>query len=404
MKKGPQSAAVKFIFVTILLDAIGLGLLIPVLPDVLRRFSTDASTVASGYGYFIGVYALMQFLASPVLGALSDRFGRRPILLISLCGAGLDYAFMALAPNLGLLFVGRVISGLTGASMTVASSYMADISDDSNRSANFGMIGAAWGSGFILGPMLGGQLSAWGPMAPFAAAAILNLLNFGFGLFVLPESLDPAHRRHLELKRLNPFKSVFHVLKPSPYSSLVWAFFILFIAGQVHPVNWTLYTEAKFGWTARQVGWSLSYVGVTIALSNGFLTRIINPRLGETRSLSLGLWIYVLGFLAFGLASQGWMMYAIMTVFAVSGITVPALQSIASRQIAPNKQGEFQGSLMSLGSLASVIAPLAFTPIFVHFTAPGASLHFPGAAYVAASLICLLAVAIDWTRDKRLDS
>ena len=186
----------------------------------------------------------MQFVASPVLGSLSDRFGRRPILLVSLLGAALDYLFMAFAPSLPLLYLGRVISGLTGASMTVASSYIADVSDDSNRAANFGMIGAGFGVGFIAGPALGGLLAAWGPKAPFLAAAVFNLCNFAFGLFVLPESLDLAQRRHVELKRLNPFASVLKVLRPSPYVFLIWVFFIIFLAGQVHPVNWTLYTEA----------------------------------------------------------------------------------------------------------------------------------------------------------------
>ncbi|MCE9598845.1 MAG: MFS transporter, partial [Spirochaetia bacterium] len=208
-----NKANVWFIFTTILLDAIGIGLLIPVMPDILRRFTNDPVIVSEYYGYFIGAYAIMQFFASPVLGSLSDRFGRKSILLISLLGAGLDYIFMAFAPTLTLLFIGRIISGLTGASMTVASSYMADISDDKNRSANFGMIGAGWGVGFIAGPMLGGLLAGFGPTAPFLVAAMLNILNFLFGVFVLPESLSLANRRQIQIKNLNPFTSIVKILK-----------------------------------------------------------------------------------------------------------------------------------------------------------------------------------------------
>lgn len=395
-----SSAKVQFIFITILLDAIGMGLLIPVLPDVLRRFNPDPVFVAGHYSWFLGVYAIMQFFASPVLGSLSDRYGRRSILLVSLLAAALDYGFMAFAPTLLLLYIGRVISGLTGASMTVAGSYMADISTDEDRGANFGLIGAAWGSGFIVGPLIGGAVSGLGYAAPFLIAGGLNLLNFAFGLFVLPESLPPEHRRQVQLKQLNPFRSVFRVLKPSPISTLVWIFFILFVAGQVHPVNWTLYTQTKFGWSTLQVGLSLTFVGAVIALSNGLLTRWAIPRFGEDRSLHIGLWVYCIGFALFGLASQGWMMFAVMTFFAISGIAMPALQSIVARHVPGNEQGELQGSLVSLGSLAAVIAPFLFGGLFEHYSRPDAPVRFLGAAYVGAAIICLGALALDFFRAK----
>lgn len=393
-----KKASVRFIFVTILLDAIGLGLLIPVLPDVLRRFSAEPGFVALHYGWFIGAYAAMQFVASPVLGSLSDRYGRRPVLLVSLLAAGVDYLFMAFAPTLLLLYIGRVISGLTGASMTVASAYMADISSDKDRGANFGMIGAAWGTGFILGPLIGGAVSHWGAAAPFIAAAVLNLLNFAFGLFVLPESLDDKHRRTIELRGLNPFGSVIRVLSPSPYVLLVWAFFILFIAGQVHPVNWTLYTQTKFGWSAWDVGLSLSFVGICIAAGNALLPRLLIPKFGEARAFHFGLWVYAIGFFLFGVASKGWMMYAIMVFFAFSCVAMPALQSIVSRQVPANRQGELQGSMVSLGSLASVIAPIVFSWLFGHFTREGARPYFAGAAYVGAAVICMGAVGLNSLR------
>lgn len=389
-----KSAGVWFIFFTILLDAIGLGILIPVLPDVLRRFTSDPSAVSEYFGYFVGVYALMQFIASPVLGSLSDKYGRKFILLISLLGAGLDYLFMAFAPTMGLLFLGRVISGLTGASMTVASSYMADISDDNNRAAHFGMIGAAWGSGFICGPLLGGLFSHYGATAPFLIAALLNVVNFIFGLFILPESLPPEKRRHIDWSHLNPLASVFKILQPSPYVMLVWIYFLILTAGQIHPVNWTLYTQTKFGWSAWEVGLSLSFVGLTIALSQAFLTRLLIPRLGEERSITVGIAIYSISFVLFGLAAQGWMMYAVMIVFCVAGITMPALQSILAKYVPSNQQGQLQGSLMSLASLSSTIAPLIFTPLFIHFTQDKSTIYFPGAAYVGAGLICLIALGL----------
>ncbi len=392
MIKAERVAAVRFIFVTILLDAAGLGILIPVLPDVLRRFSDDPAVVSANFGWFISAYALMQFAASPVLGSLSDRYGRRSILLSSLLGAALDYLFMAFAPTLPLLFVGRAISGLTGASMTVASSYMADISDDKTRSANFGMIGAGWGIGFILGPLAGGLLASLGPKAPFIAAALLNLVNFLYGWLLLPESLPPERRRKTSARELNPIASIFRIVKPSAFAPYIWIYFLVFLAGQIHPVNWTLYTETKFGWSSWQVGLSLSFVGVMIAVAQGGLTRVIVPKLGEQRSLTLGLTIFAVSFALFSVASKGWMMYAIVVLFSLSGITMPSLQSILAKHVPPDRQGEMQGSLVSLGSLSSILAPLIFTSLFVRFTSGGGA-YFPGAAYLGASGICCFTLA-----------
>ncbi|MBS1983671.1 MAG: TCR/Tet family MFS transporter [Bdellovibrionales bacterium] len=383
-----------FILGTILLDAIGVGLIIPTLPDVIRRFSADPVFVNEYFGYFISVYALMQFVASPVLGSLSDRFGRRIILLCSLLGAGLDYLLMALAPNLGWLFVGRVVSGLTGASMTVASSYMADISNDSNRSTNFGLIGAGWGMGFILGPMLGGWLGSYGSHVPFYGAAVLNILNFVFGLFVLPESLPPAKRRAFTGARLNPLASLRKILSPSPPMWLIWIYLLLLLAGQSHPSIWTLYTQHKFGWTSVQVGLSLSFVGLSIGLVQGGLTRVIIPKLGEARSVHWGFYFYIVGFLLFAFATQGWMMYAVMGLFALTGISPPALQSLISRDAPPEEQGELQGSLMSIASLTAIVGPLLYTSLFARFTRPDASIYFPGVAYLVAAIISALALTL----------
>lgn len=385
-----KKATVHFIFATILIDALGIGILIPIFPDVIRRFGSDPDFVNHYFGYFISVYALMQFLASPVLGSLSDRYGRRPVLLLSLVMAGLDYVLMAFAPNLWILFLGRVIAGLTGANMTVASSYMADISDDSNRSANFGLIGAGWGIGFIVGPLIGGALGGFGPHAPFLAAAVLSLVNFAWGLFVLPESLPADRRRQIDLKRLNPFASLAKILRPSPILLLVWIYFLLFFAGYVHPSIWTLYSQYKYGWTAFDVGLSLSFVGVVGAFTQGFLTGKLIPRWGETRTLRIAIWLSAANFGLIAFATQGWMLYAIIGLTSLSGLGGPAIQSLISAKVPPQEQGELQGSLMSLGALTLIVAPIIYTSLFAAGTAPGAAVHFPGAPYVFATLICVV--------------
>ncbi len=394
MIKKNRAASLKFIFATIFLDALGIGLLIPVFPDVIRRFSSNPEFVNQYFGFFISIYALMQFLASPVLGSLSDRYGRRIVLLNSLLFAGLDYILMAFAPTLSILFVGRILSGLTGASMTVASSYMADISDDSNRSANFGMIGAAFGLGFIIGPALGGVIGELGPQAPLLAAAFLNLLNFAFGYFVLPESLPEKHRRQIVISKLNPFSSLLKIIKPSSISILVWVYALINLGGQSHPSIWTLYTQYKFGWSSFQVGLSLSFVGLVIAFSQGYLTRIIIPKLGEAKSILFGNFFYMLGFGLFAFATQGWMMYAIMAIFSLSGVAIPAIQSMISKKIPPHEQGELQGSLISIASLTAIVGPIIYTNLFAHFTRATTPIHFPGISYFAASMICLLAIIL----------
>lgn len=388
VKKTPKSARAQFIFATIFLDALGIGLIIPTMPDIIRRFGTDPAFVSQYFGYFISVYALMQFLMSPVLGSLSDRFGRRSILLVSLLFAGLDYILMAYAPTLGILFVGRVLSGLTGASMTVATAYMADVSDDSNRAANFGLIGAGFGMGFVAGPILGGLLGAYTPHAPFLAAAALNLLNFIFGIFVLPESLPESSRRKFDLKRLNPFKSMLIAVRPSSILLMVWVYILVFFAGNVHPAVWTLYTQYKFGWSAWQVGLSLTFVGIVIAIAQGWLTRIIIPRLGEYRSIVVGLAVGGIALCLWSVANQGWMMYAIMAFASIGGIGGPALQSELAKEAPPSQQGELQGTLVSLGSLTAIISPLFYTTLFTEFTRPDGVI-FSGAPYLAAGAIQL---------------
>jgi DHA1 family tetracycline resistance protein-like MFS transporter len=383
-----RKASVPFIFATVLLESLGIGIIIPILPDLIRRFTLEPDYISKYLGYFMSVYALMQFVCSPILGRLSDRFGRRPVLLTSLFGSAFDYVIMAFAPSLLILFIGRVISGMTGAGASVATAYMADISDDSNRSANFGMIGAAFGIGFIIGPAIGGLISHYGPSAPFLAAALLNALNFLFGYFVLPESLAPENRRPVAIHQLNPFGSLLKVFTTKGIFLFVWVFVLLFLAGNVHPAMWSLYTETKFGWTSVQVGISLACVGVAMAFTQGYLTRILIPKWGDAKALVIGTIIGAVAFAMFAFATQGWMIYLILVPSALQGISNPALQSIISGQVPADEQGELQGSLMSLGSLTAVIAPILYTYLFSEFTRADAPFQFIGMPYLVAALIC----------------
>ncbi len=388
MVKNTKQKSLPFIFTTVVLEMMGIGIIIPVLPDVIRRFTTDPQLVNNYFGYFVAVYALMQFIASPVLGGLSDRFGRRPVLLFSLLGASLDYLFMAFAPSLFLLFCGRVISGLTGAGMTVANSYMADISDDSNRSANFGLIGAAFGVGFIIGPLLGGLLGHYNPVAPFIGAAILNMLNFLFGLFVLPESLDKEHRRKLDYKKLNSFSSLNRLFSQKSLLVFFIIYGALFLAGQVHPSIWTLYTEHKFSWTSWQVGISLTLVGVVQGFSQAVLTKKLVPLWGENRALKIGLFFNSLGFLLFAVANQGWMLYVIIAGTCLSGLINPCLQSLITKEIPPDRQGELQGGLVSVMSITSIIAPILYANTFNWAAHADLGFDFSGLPYfIAASIV-----------------
>jgi DHA1 family tetracycline resistance protein-like MFS transporter len=397
-RPGGRAASVPFIFATVFLESLGIGIIIPILPDLIRRFTTDPDFVSKYLGYFMSVYALMQFVFSPVLGRLADRFGRRPVLLSSIFGSAIDYVIMAFAPNLIILFIGRVISGMTGAAFTVATAYMADISDDSNRSSNFGLIGAAFGMGFIIGPAIGGAISHFGPAAPFLAAALLNLLNFLFGYFVLPESLKPENRRTIEWKQVNPFLSLAKLFSSKSLQLFVWVFILLYLSSNVHPSVWTLYTEAKFGWTAVQVGISLACVGIAMAFVQGYLMRILIPRWGDPKAVLVGTVVGAISFVAMAFATEGWMIYVILIPSALQGISNPALQSMISRQVPADEQGELQGSLMSLASLTAVIAPLMYTYLFAEFNRPTSEIQFIGMPYLIAGVICassliLLAVA-----------
>lgn len=389
-----RKAGLWFILITVTLDMIGIGLVIPSLPDIMRRFVSDEASISTYFGYFISVYALMQFIASPLLGSISDRYGRRSVLLVSLLIASMDYVLMAFAPTLTILFIGRVIAGLTGANITVAMAYIADVSTDKDRSSNFGMIGAAFGLGFIIGPALGGLLGHYGAFYPFLAAAGLNLLNFLFGLFILPESLPAENRRKLDWKRSNPLASIQRVLNAKHILALLGVYFLFQCAGHTHGSIWTLYTEKRYGWTTAQVGLSLTLVGLLSAISQGWLTRLVIPKIGERSAVLWGCFGIAIAYALFGAATQGWMMYAILIASSICWVAGPALQSLITHSTPAHEQGELQGSLVSLSSLAAIFTPLITTGLFSHFSNSSSAIYLPGAPYYFASLTCVVGLLL----------
>lgn len=385
--------ALTFIFITLLIDVIGLGIILPVLPKLIQEIHGGTISDASRYGGLLTfAYAIMQFLFSPVIGALSDRFGRRPVLLASLLGFGLDYLLMGFAPSIAWLFIGRLVAGLTGASFTTAGAYIADISPPEKRAQNFGMLGAAFGIGFIIGPVIGGLLGQFGARIPFFAAAALALINALYGYFVLPESLNPENRRSFDWSRANPVGSLRQLRKYPVILQLVVAFVLIYIAGHANQSTWTFYTMEKFGWGEKWVGYSLGFVGLMIAIVQGGLIRVINPRLGNKRSVYVGLAFYAIGFVLFAFASKGWMMFAFMVPSALGGLAGPALQSIMSGQVSSNEQGELQGALTSLISLTSIVGPLLMTNLFAYFSEKDTWYYFPGASFLAAAILTLFSL------------
>jgi DHA1 family tetracycline resistance protein-like MFS transporter len=388
-----KKAAIGFIFVTLLIDVIGFGLIIPVIPKLIEDLlgSTSISKAATYGGFLTFAYAIMQFLFAPVLGNLSDQYGRRPVLLFSLFGFGIDYLLLSFAPSIAWLFVGRMIAGITGASFTTATAYIADISTTENRAQNFGMIGAAFGLGFVIGPMLGGLLGEIGPKLPFFVAAGLALTNWLYGYFILPESLDKSLRRPFEWRRANPIGSLLRLKKYPAVSGLVVSFVLIYLAAHAVQSNWSFFTIEKFKWTPKIIGVSLGLVGLLVGAVQGGLVRIVNPKLGNEKSVYLGLAFYAIGLLLFALASESWMMFVFLVPYCLGGIAGPALQSIISGNVPKNEQGELQGALTSLISLTSIVGPLMMTNLFAYFTKSSAPFYFPGAPFLLGALFMVLA-------------
>ena len=393
MRNRPPAMA--FIFITLFLDILGIGLVIPVLPKLVEQFrGGDLSEASTLVGQLSAVYALMQFVFSPILGALSDQYGRRPVILLSLLGAGLDYFLMAWAPTVGWFFLGRAVSGLAGANITAATAYIADISPPEKRAANFGIIGAAFGLGFIAGPLLGGLLGEKSLRLPFIAAGCVTLANWLYGFFVLPESLGQDVRRKFSWARANPLGSFLGLTRNPVVLGLAVALFLMNL-GQFGVHNtWVLYTGYRFDWKPSDVGISLAVVGITAAIVQGGLSRVIIPAMGERRALSWGFFLNGLTLVLYGLATRGWMIYAILPFGAVSGIGAQAGQGIVSRSVGPDEQGSVQGALAGLNSVAAFVAPLVATNLFGYFIGPRAPMPLPGIPFFLGAVLVFAGLVV----------
>jgi DHA1 family tetracycline resistance protein-like MFS transporter len=366
-----------------------------VFPQLIEELIQGNISEASQWaGLLTFAYAIMQFICAPIIGNLSDKYGRRPVLLFSLLGFGIDYIFLSLAPTIWWLFLGRLIAGLFGASFTTATAYIADISTSENRSKNFGMIGAAFGLGFIIGPGLGGLLGEFGPRVPFMAAAVLTLLNLIYGYFVLPESLAKEHRRPFEWKRANPMGSLLQLKKYKGVGGLIVSLIFLYIASHAVQSTWTFFNIEKFQWSNTLMGISLTVIGLLIAIVQGGLIRYINPKLGDERSIYVGLGLYSLGLFLFSFATDGWMMFIFLIPYCLGGIAGPAIQSIISGNVPKNEQGELQGALTSLMSATSIVGPLLMTNLFAWFTRPEGDIKFAGAPFFAGAILMLISAVV----------
>lgn len=402
MKKNQKQAAIGFIFITLLIDVIGLGIIIPVVPKLIQELiHSDISEAAKYGGWLTFAYAITQFLFSPLVGNLSDKYGRRPVLLLSLFGFSLDYLLLAFAPTITWLFIGRIIAGITGASITTAAAYIGDISNNENRAKNFGMIGAAFGLGFIIGPVLGGLLGQYGARVPFYAAAVLCLFNFLYGYFILPESLSKKHRREFDIKRANPIGSLISLKKYPSLIGLVTAVFLLHTASHAVQSNWSYFTMYQFKWDEKMVGISLGVVGILVALVQGGLIRWINPKLGDVKSIYVGMALYTLGMFLFGFATQSWMMFAFLIPYCLGGIAGPALQAVIAGQVPANEQGEIQGTLTSLVSAAAIVGPPLMSTVFYYFTHNEAPFKFAGAPFIVGGVGMLMSTIIAYTSLKK---
>jgi DHA1 family tetracycline resistance protein-like MFS transporter len=389
MKK--REAGLGFIFITLLLDILGIGLIIPVLPKLIESFTeSNIESASSIYGIMVAVYALMQFLFAPILGSLSDRYGRRPVILISLLGAGLDYLLLAFAPSLAWLFVGRVIAGITAANITTASAYIVDVSPPEKRAQNFGIIGAAFGVGFVIGPAVGGLLGNYDVRLPFLVVAGITLLNWLYGYFVLPESLKPEHRRNFSWARANPIASLNGLRRYPIVLALASTIFLAALAQSALHSTWVLYTGYRYAWGTLEVGISLAVVGLASGIVQGGLIRKIVPFLGERHALLIGFTINAISFALYGLAPLGWMFYPIAIFGAFAGIAQPSAQSIITQNVRDNEQGSIQGSLSSLNALSAVIGPLLATQIFRYFISDAAPVHLPGAPFFMGALLIVV--------------
>ncbi len=384
--RAPGKHALAFVFLTVLIDTIGFGVIMPVMPQLITQLTGQTVAQAAPIaGFLLTTYAVLQFACGPIMGNLSDRFGRRPVLLASLAAFAFDYALMGFAPTIAWLFLGRAVAGIAGAVYSPAMAYIADVSTPEKRAQSFGIMGAAFGLGFIIGPALGGMLGELGPRAPFFAAAGLAALNFCYGLFVLPESLPLERRRKFDLKRANPLGTLTALKKYPAVMTIAGAVLLWQLAHQVYPSTWSFYAKIRFDWSEAAIGYSLAFVGVLMAFTQGYLTGKVVPRVGEYRAALIGVGSGVLSLLALSVATQGWQAYPAMLLGALQGLAYPSMNAIMSKQVPPNEQGELQGGVASMMSFTTIVGPLIMTQTLGRFSAPGAAIHFPGAAFALAA-------------------
>lgn len=385
----------KLVFVMLLLDVIGIAIIVPVLPTYLEELTgASVSEAAIDGGWLLFVYAAMQFVFAPLIGNLSDRFGRRPVLLASVLTFAIDNLICALATSFGMLFIGRVLAGISGASFSTASAYIADASTNENRAKNFGLLGIAFGVGFVLGPIIGGLLGEFGPRVPFYGAALIAFLNFVVAYFFLPETLNVKDRRPFDLKRANPFGAVKQIRNYKGIGWIALVFFMLTLGHMAYPSVWSYVGSYRYGWSEADIGLSLSVFGMGGALVMGFILPRVVAKIGEWRTAVMGLTFTMLGFFGYAGAWQGWMVYAVIIGTCLESLADPAMRSIASAKVSPSEQGELQGALTSMFSITNIIGPLIFTQMFAVFTAPGAPLTFSGAPYLLGGIFLMIALLV----------
>lgn len=386
---------VYFIFCTVVLDSIGIGIIMPVMPDLIKEVgNTDLSNAALLGGFLTVVFAINQFLFSPTLGGLSDAYGRRPVLLIALLVMALDYLVMGYAASIWLLFAGRFVGGITAATHSTAGAYMADISTEQDKAKNFGLLGAAFGVGFIIGPILGGLLAEYGSRAPFFAAAGLAFLNMLFGYFVLPETVDDSMKRPFDWRRANPLGTFSQMRKLPRIAPMLVVFLLLSVAFFVYPSVWAYFGRAQFGWDARMVGISLASYGFGIVIIQGVLIRPILKQLGVEKTALLGMSAHLLTFLVYPFMTETWHVFAFLPISVFSAVAVPALQGLMSNQVPKNAQGELQGAMGSMTALATIISPLIMTLAFSYFTGPNTPFYLPSAPFLLSALAIIFAMTI----------
>jgi len=397
--------AIIFIFITVMIDVIGFGIIIPVLPTLIEELTNLPISEASAYGGMLLVaFAVMQFLFSPVLGELSDKFGRRPVLLISLFGLSLDYLLHAFAPTIAWLFVGRILAGIGGASFTTANAYMADISSKEDKAKNFGLIGAAFGFGFIIGPAIGGIFGDIDVRLPFYIAAGLSFSNFLFGYFFVPESLPVENRREPNYKKMLPGAALKDLGTFKGIGYLLIALFFVNIAGQALPAIWSWFSIEVFDWSEAQVGYSLSFVGFMVAIVQGGLVGKAVKKFGQVKVIKFGFILWSMGMMLFAFSTRSWMLYAFMIPYALGGVAGPTLQGLLSNTVSEKEQGKLQGAITSMVSITTIIGPGIATGLFYVFTTDKVGIYFPGASFLAASLLLIISTLLVSRGLKRLDT